>query len=221
MAFWQIEVDTIRGSYSTLISNQMNLIIMNILILLAFVLVLQFPRVLSGDIGFVENYSRIDEIEEDILRSTSYASLKPQLWRFVHGSFSYQKFTNEVVLTKELEKHSSEIYKKIIFYEFSVIQNLDGYTAIEDLFTLSQKLKVNSAVLDLFFKVYCNYSWSKYVKVLRVLRSEYLISNDFLLGNDMNSLAVEVGFNNRVTLYNNFKDLLGHPPSLSKQLADR
>ena len=221
MAFWQIEVDTIRGSYSTLISNQMNLIIMNILILLAFVLVLQFPRVLSGDIGFVENYSRIDEIEEDILRSTSYASLKPQLWRFVHGSFSYQKFTNEVVLTKELEKHSSEIYKKIIFYEFSVIQNLDGYTAIEDLFTLSQKLKVNSTVLDLFFKVYCNYSWSKYVKVLRVLRSEYLISNDFLLGNDMNSLAVEVGFNNRVTLYNNFKDLLGHPPSLSKQLADR
>jgi len=56
MAFWQIEVDAIKGDYSTLISNQMNLIIINILILLSFALVLQFPRILSGDIGFVENY---------------------------------------------------------------------------------------------------------------------------------------------------------------------
>ncbi len=73
MAFWQIEVDTMRGEYPTLISNQMNLIIMNILILLAFFLVLQFPRILSGDIGFVENYSSIDVIEKDILGLNSYA----------------------------------------------------------------------------------------------------------------------------------------------------
>ena len=221
MAFWQIEVDTIRGGYSTLISNQMNLIIMNILILLAFVLVLQFPRILSGDIGFVENYSRINEIEEDVLGLTSYASLNPQLWRFIHGSLSYQKFTNDVNLIHELEKHSSEIYNKINIYEYSVIQKLDGFTGIEDFFTLSQKLKINSAVLALFFEVYCNYSWSKYVKVLRVLRSEYLINSGFLLNNDMNALAIEAGFNNRVTLYNNFKDLLGHSPSSLKPVADR
>lgn len=216
MAFWQIEVDTMRGEYPTLISNQMNLIIMNILILLAFFLVLQFPRILSGDIGFVENYSSIDVIEKDILGLTSYASLNPQLWRFIHGSLSYQKFTNDVNLIHELEKHSSEIYNKINFYEYSVIQKLDEITIIEDFFTLSQKLKVNSAVLALFFEVYCNYSWSKYVKVLRVLRAEYLISNDFLFKNDMNALALKVGFNNRVTLYNNFKDFLGRPPSSSK-----
>lgn len=216
MAFWQIEVDTMRGEYPTLISNQMNLIIMNILILLAFFLVLQFPRILSGDIGFVENYSSIDVIEKDILGLTSYASLNPQLWRFIHGSLSYQKFTNDVNLIHELEKHSSEIYNKINFYEYSVIQKLDEIAVIEDLFTLSQKLKVNSAVLALFFEVYCNYSWSKYVKVLRVLRAEYLISNDFLFKNDMNALALKVGFNNRVTLYNNFKDFLGRPPSSSK-----
>ena len=216
MAFWQIEVDSMRGEYPTLISNQMNLIIMNILILLAFFLVLQFPRILSGDIGFVENYSSIDVIEKDILGLTSYASLNPQLWRFIHGSLSYQKFTNDVNLIHELEKHSSEIYNKINFYEYSVIQKLDEITIIEDFFTLSQKLKVNSAVLALFFEVYCNYSWSKCVKVLRVLRAEYLISNDFLFKNDMNALALKVGFNNRVTLYNNFKDFLGRPPSSSK-----
>ena len=221
MAFWQIEDVTISGNYSTLISNQMNLIIMNILILLAFFLVLQFPRILSGDIGFVENYTRIDEMEETILSSTSFASLNPQLWRFVDGSFAYHKFTNEKNLINELKKHSSEIYKKISFYQYSVILQLEEHTVIEDLFTLSQKLKVSSAVLELFFKVYCNYSWSKYVKVLRVLMAEYLISNDFLLKNDMNALAVEVGFNNRVTLYNNFKDLLGHSPTSAKQLADR
>jgi hypothetical protein len=221
MAFWQVEDGTIRGDYSTMISNQMNLIIMNILILLAFFLVLQFPRILSGDIGFVENYTRIDEMEVTVLSSTSSASLNPQLWRFVDGSFSYQKFTNEENLINELKKHSSEIYNKISLYEYSVILQLEEYTVIEDLFTLSQKLRVNSAVLELFFKVYCNYSWSKYVKVLRVLMSEHLISNGFLLKNDMNTLAVEVGFNNRVTLYNNFKDLLGHPPSSAKQLADR
>ena len=217
MAFWQIEVDTIKGDYSTLINNQMNLIIMNILILLSFALVLQFPRILSGDIGFIENNSRIDEIEKDILSSTSYASLNPQIWRFVDGSISYQKFTTEKNLIKELEKHSSELYKKINFYEHSTIRQLGGYDPIKDLFSLSQKLKVSSAVLELFFKVYCNYSWSKYVKVLRVLRSEYLINNGFLLKNDMNTLAVESGFNNRVTLYNNFKDLLGYPPSFKKR----
>jgi len=216
MAFWQIEVDIIKGDYSTLISNQMNLIIMNILILLSFALVLQFPRILSGDIGYVENYSNIDEIEKDILSSTSYASLNPRIWRFIDGNNSYQKFTNEKNLIEELEKHSSELYKKINFYEHSTIRQLGGYDPIEDLFSLSQELKVSSAVLELFFKVYCNYSWSKYVKVLRVLRSEYLISNGFLLKNDMNTLAVESGFNNRVTLYNNFKDLLGYPPSLKK-----
>ena len=221
MAFWQIEDVTIRGNYSTMINNQMNLIIMNILILLAFFLVLQFPRILSGDIGFVENYTRIDGMKKTILSSTSSASLNPQLWRFVDGSFSYHKFTNEENLINELKKHSSEIYNKISLYEYSVILHLEEYTVIEDLFTLSQKLKVNSAVLELFFKVYCNYSWSKYVKVLRVLMSEHLISNGFLLKNDMNTLAVEVGFNNRVTLYNNFKDLLGYPPSSAKQLVDR
>jgi len=194
---------------------------MNILILLAFALVLQFPRILSGDIGFVENYSRIDEMEKTTLSLTSYASLNPQIWRFVHGSFSYRKFTNDENLINELKKHSSEIYKKINIYEYSVIQHLEGDTAIEDLFTLSQKLKVNSAVLELFFKVYCNYSWSKYVKVLRVLMAEYLISNGFLLKNDMNTLASEAGFNNRVTLYNNFKDLLGYPPSSVKQMTNR
>ena len=221
MAFWQVEDGAIRGDYSTMISNQMNLIIMNILILLALALVLQFPRILSGDIGFVENYSRIDEMEKTTLSLTSYASLNPQIWRFVHGSFSYRKFTNDENLINEIKKHSSEIYKKINIYEYSVIQHLEGDTAIEDLFTLSQKLKVNSAVLELFFKVYCNYSWSKYVKVLRVLMAEYLISNGFLLKNDMNTLAIEAGFNNRVTLYNNFKDLLGYPPSSVKQMTNR
>lgn len=219
MAFWQIEVDVIKGDYSTLISNQMNLIIMNILILLSFSLVLQFPRILSGDIGFVENYEKIDQMEQTIHKSTSYASLNPKLWRFIHGSFSFQQFTNDEILIKELEKHSSEIYHKITIYELSVIQNLGDYPLVNDLYTLSQKLKVNSAILELFFKVYCNYSWSKYTKLLRVLRAEYLISNDFLLKNDMNALALEVGFNNRVTLYNNFKDVLGHAPSVSKEEA--
>ena len=217
MAFWQIEVDGIKGDYSTLISNEMNLIIMNILILLSFALVLQFPRILSGDIGFVENFDKIEQMEQTIHRSTSYASLNPKLWRFTHGSISFQKFTNEVILIKELEKHSSEIYQKITFYELSVIQNLGQYDFVTDLYTLSQKLKVNSAILKLFFKVYCNYSWSKYTKLLRVLRAEYLINNDFLLKNDMNALALEVGFNNRVTLYNNFKDVLGRAPSVSKE----
>ena len=217
MAFWQIEVDGIKGDYSTLISNQMNLIIMNILILLSFVLILQFPRILSGDIGFVENYDKIDEMERTIHRLTSYASLNPKLWRFFHGSVSFQKFTNDEILIKELEKHSSEIYHKITIYELSVIQNLGEYDLVNDLYTLSQKVKVNSTILELFFKVYCNYSWSKYVKLLRVLRAEYLINNDFLLKNDMNALALEVGFNNRVTLYNNFKDFLGRAPSVSKE----
>jgi AraC-like DNA-binding protein len=189
---------------------------MNILILLAFAIVLQFPRILSGDIGFVENYNRIDEIEKDVLSSTSYASLNPKVWRFVHGSFSFQKFTNDVNLINELEKHSSEIYHKITLYEFSGIQNLDEDIFVNDLYLLSQKLKVSSTILELFFTVYCNYSWSKYTKLLRVSRAEYLISNDFLFKNDMNALALKVGFNNRVTLYNNFKDFLGRPPSSSK-----
>jgi AraC-like DNA-binding protein len=219
MAFWQIEVDVIKGDYSTLISNEMNLIIMNILILLSFSLVLQFPRILSGDIGFVENYEKIDQMEQTIHKSTSYASLNPKLWRFVHGSFSFQQFSNDKILINELEKHSSEIYHKISIYEFSVIQNLGEFSLVNDLYTLSQKLKVNSTILELFFKVYCNYSWSKYTKLLRVLKAEYLISNGFLLKNDMNALALEVGFNNRVTLYNNFKDVLGHAPSVSKEEA--
>ncbi len=219
MAFWQIEVDVIKGDYSTLISNEMNLIIMNILILLSFVLILLFPRILSGDIGFVENFDKLEQMEQTIHRSTSYASLNPKLWRFTHGSISFQKFTNEVILIKELEKHSSEIYQKITFYELSVIQNLGQYDFVTDLYTLSQILKVNSSILELFFNVYCNYSWSKYTKLLRVLRAEYLINNDFLLKNDMNALAHEVGFNNRVTLYNNFKDVLGHAPSIAKEQA--
>jgi YesN/AraC family two-component response regulator len=164
----------------------------------------------------VENYSRMDKVEEVVLSTTSYASLNPQLWRFVHGSFSYKKFPADENLIKELEKHSSEIYHKITFYEFSGIQNFNKSTFVDDFYTLSQELRVNSTILELFFRVYCNYSWSKYVKLLRVLRAEFLINNDFLLKNDMNALAFEVGFNNRVTLYNNFKDFFGYPPSESK-----
>ena len=216
MAFWQIEVDVIKGDYSTMINNEMNLIIMNILILLSFVLILLFPRILSGDIGFVENSDKVEQMEQTIHRTTSYASLSPKLWRFTHGSISFQKFTNDNNLINELEKHTSEIYHKITIYELFVIQNLSEYPLVTDLYALSQKLKVNSAILELFFKVYCNYSWSKYTKLLRVLRAEYLINDDFLLKNDMNALALEVGFNNRVTLYNNFKDVLGRAPSVSK-----
>ena len=216
MKIFQIQDESIKGDYSTLINNQMNLIILNILILLCIFLILQFPRIISGDIGFDINYSRIDKLEKTILSSTAYASLNPELWRFVHGSSTYTKFTTHKNLMTQLDRHSSEIYHKITLYEFSGIQNLDEDIFVNDLYLLSQKLKVSSAILELFFTLYCNYSWSKYTKLLRVLRAEYLISNDFLFKNDMNALALKVGFNNRVTLYNNFKDFLGRPPSSSK-----
>ncbi|MDA0843413.1 MAG: hypothetical protein O3C07_01665, partial [Bacteroidetes bacterium] len=185
MAFWQIEVGVMsERNYPLLISNEMNLTIINILILLSFSLVLQFPRILSGDIEFVENFDKIDRMKETVARTTSYTSLNPELWRFIHGSSSFSKFTRDEILIKELAKHSSEIYSKITIYELSVIQNFDEYTVVNELYTLSQILKVNSTILELFFKVYCNYSWSKYTKLIRVLRAEYLIYNDFLLRND-------------------------------------
>jgi AraC-like DNA-binding protein len=212
MAFWQIEVEEIQGGYSTLISNQMNLIIMNTLILVSFALIGIFPRIQFGDIGFVEN-SRFEVLEREVLKLTSYRSIPLSIWRFKHGSDSFKKFTGDKELIRHLEAHSSEIYQKIYQYEITSIRGLNDNLVCSDLYNLSQKLKINHNILELFFATYNNYSFSRYKRIMRVFRAEYLIENGFLHTNDMNALAEEVGFNNRVTLYNNFKEILGISPS--------
>lgn len=210
MFLWQIEgLTTSDNTLGTLLQNNMQLIIMNVLILLAYTMLLVFPRILSGDIGFQLEFEEV-ELKHEFF--ANYRSMS--IWRYTPGSILFHDQVKNQQILKELHQNSLAIYSTLKAFEKAYIKGTRELPS--DLLELSQELNIKYSTLEVFFEIYNLFSWSKYINLLKVLKADYAISSGFLENNDMNALAHHSDFNNRISLYNNFKNIFGHSPSGSR-----
>ena len=179
----------VEGSFALALSNI--LAIGALLYLYRF-----YDRIISGDIGY-RSLSKILEVQ-NINAFSSYST---------HNLWIKPIIASEQVSIEDL--HINENIQRVIDCEINFISNselnLDLYDSI---YQLSQKTKVRLVDLEYLFKNHCKYSFSKYSKFIRVCKADYLINNGFLNSSTVDELALKVGFENRVTLFNNFKSFL-------------
>lgn len=107
-----------------------------------------------------------------------------------------------------LETSKSEILYKIRSLERDFICGEVSFDVFNNMYNLSEALNINFNALAIYFKPYCLYSYTDYIKLLRVLKADYLILSGFLKEHSAEQLSEACYFNNRITLYNNFKKFL-------------
>lgn len=107
-----------------------------------------------------------------------------------------------------LETSKSEILNKIRAVERDFICGKISFDVISDMYNFSEALNMNFIALSIYFKPYCLYSYADYIKLLRVLKADYLLRSGFLKKHSVEELSEASYFNNRITLYNNFKKFL-------------
>ena len=153
-------------------------------------------RILSGDIGY-KPLSKIIKIKADTALecySNSNIWIKPIV-------------RSENISVESL--HILENIQKIIDCEIHcIIDDEFDSKALTSIYSLSQKTKVKVNDLEYLFKNHCRYSFSKYSKFIKVCKADFLIQNGFLNDSTVDELARACGFENRVTLFNNFKSFL-------------
>ena len=79
--------------------------------------------------------------------------------------------------------------------------------------SFSDELNTSTNVLEAYFKLNCKFTISQYLKLIRVIRAEILIQKGFLHNSSIDNLAKVTGFNNRISLYNNYKKYLDSSPT--------
>jgi len=113
-----------------------------------------------------------------------------------------------------LENNKAAYIYKITQAEIDFVQAKRDFKFLQNPFYFSQELGVESKLIDVIFESFCRFSFSEYSKLMRVMKADFLIRQGFLKSSDVDSLAERSYFNNRITLYNNFKKFFG--TSISK-----
>jgi len=117
-----------------------------------------------------------------------------------------------------LSNKESEIIKKISIIEKNVINGLEKLNVFDSIYSLSEKINVKTYYLKNIFNK-CSSTYGEYKNRISIKRSELLIKEGYLLNKSVEQLSSEVGFNNRVTFYKNFKKYTGkNPTSIKKNL---
>lgn len=155
-----------------------------------------YNRILSGDIGY-RSLSKVLEVK-NINAFKSYST---------HNLWVKPIIASDQVSVEAL--HIQENIQRVIDCEINFISDSQlSLNLYDSIYQLSQITKVRVVDLEYLFQNHCKYSFSKYSKFIKVCKADYLIQNGFLLNSTVDQLAKEVGFDNRVTLFNNFKTFL-------------
>lgn len=153
-------------------------------------------RILSGDIGY-KPLSQIIKIKSDVA-----------LESYSNGNIWIKPIVKTENISVE-SLHILENIQKIIDYEIHcVIDNEFDLEVLSSIYAMSQKTKINVDDLEYLFKYHCKYSFSRYSKFIKICKADYLIQKGFLNNSTVDELANMCGFENRVTLFNNFKFFL-------------
>jgi len=172
------------------------LIFANLIWVLGLLILILFPRIISGDI-----------LTENRILNKRKTSLE-----FIYSKIHFWSIKKPKIYSKNL-KNRFQILENIQKIENKIISGNLSLDLLNSQVEFSNICGVNYNTFNSFFNEYGNYSWSKYQKGIKIVYSIYLIKNGFLKDHTLDQLAVEVHFKNRITLYNNFKFFLNSYPS--------
>jgi len=74
---------------------------------------------------------------------------------------------------------------------------------------ISERMKVPLYKVKLLFKYHTFLSLTEFVNTLRIFRALILIDEGYLNSFTVESLGKKIGFNSRITFYNNFSKYMG------------
>ena len=165
-------------------------------------------RILTGDLRYdsIINFKKFDVNKNTIILSLHS---KYKIWNLREDILLEE---SDLLSSNDVEiiiNNKSKFLKEIMQAEIDFLQNKRDFKYLQNPFYFSELLGINYNTVLTIFNSVCRYSFSDYTKLLRVLKADILIREGFLKTSDVDSLAKICFFNNRITLYNNFKKFLG------------
>ena len=194
-------------NYSALINNKNSIIIFNLIVVMTGGWIIFHPRILSGDVFW----------ESKVIDEYTRSHRKLFLLRWDMDKIS--KNTKALTIL-DLEKNENYLlFKKlneIVNLENKYINSEIKLSKTFDDFLVDNFTQNDITIKKIFFEEYLKLTQKKYIKQLNTIRANKLIENGFLKSNSTSDLAKECGFNNRISLFNNFIKTFGFPPTQVK-----
>ena len=194
-------------SYSALINNNNSIIIFNLIIVMTGGWIMFHPRIMSGDVFW----------ESKVIDEYTRSHRKLFLLRWDMEKIS--KNTKALTILDLEKNENSFLFKKlneIVTLENKYIHSEIKLSKTFDDFLVDNFNQKKIISIKIFFGKYLKLTQKKYIKQLNTIRAKKLIENGFLKSNSTSDLAKECGFNNRISLFNNFIKTFGYPPTQIK-----
>jgi len=186
-------------------------VITNIAVTFLLIYTLINERILTGDIYLEEKLIKLS------INQTDYSLFNKNLvvWE-INSKPIWNRNDLENTVNENMKKYikDNEYQLALKIYEFES-KYFSGNSIIKNFnkLSFSDELNTSTNVLEAYFKLNCKFTISQYLKLIRVIRAEILIQKGFLHNSSIDNLAKVTGFNNRISLYNNYKKYLDSSPT--------
>lgn len=186
-------------------------VITNIAVTFLLIYTLINERILTGDIYLEEKLIKLS------INQTDYSLFNKNLvvWE-INSKPIWNRNDLDNTVNENMKKYinDNEYQLALKIYEFES-KYFSGNSIIKNFnkLSFSDELNTSTNVLEAYFKLNCKFTISQYLKLIRVIRAEILIQKGFLHNSSIDNLAKVTGFNNRISLYNNYKKYLDSSPT--------
>ena len=186
-------------------------VITNIAVTFILIYTLINERILTGDIYLEEKLIKLS------VNQTDYSLFNKNLvvWE-INSKPIWNRNDLDNTVNENMKKYinDNEYQLALKIYEFES-KYFSGNSIIKNFnkLSFSEELNTSTNVLEAYFKINCKFTISQYLKLIRVIRAEILIQKGFLHNSSIDNLAKVTGFNNRISLYNNYKKYLNSSPT--------
>ena len=186
-------------------------VITNIAVTFLLIYTLINERILTGDIYLEEKLIKLS------VNQTDYSLFNKNLvvWE-INSKPIWNRNDLDNTVNENMKKYinDNEYQLALKIYEFES-KYFSGNSIIKNFnkLSFSDELNTSTNVLEAYFKLNCKFTISQYLKLIRVIRAEILIQKGFLHNSSIDNLAKVTGFNNRISLYNNYKKYLDSSPT--------
>jgi len=182
-------------------------VVTNIAVTFLLLYTLINQRILTGDIYLEDKLIKLS------VNQTDYSSFGKNLvvWE-INNKPIWDRVNVDDNMQKYINDNEYQLALKVFKFEEQYFSGNSTFKNFDKL-SFSEELNIKTDVLEGYFKLNCKFTVTQYLKLIRVIRAEILIQKGFLYNNSVEYLADVTGFNNRISLYNNYKKFLGYSPS--------
>ena len=177
-----------------------------IIIFIDLALLIKGQRILTGDLRAEQKMELDKKLSSKEEPNLAWHNTF-RIWNLNNNLSKISKLTDRE--RELLENNKAAYIYKINQAEIDFVQAKRDFKFLQNPFYFSQELAIDSKLIDVIFDSFCRFSFSEYSKLMRVMKADFLMRQGFLNNSDVDALAERSYFNNRITLYNNFKKFYG------------